>query len=138
MDHTEGFEDDPSLDNIMGNKSSDNRRGKSQKLLVIDEHLMLKQKKRTAIQLETLAEFVEYHLSSEESDGMDGTAMYEEVDAALQHQQEMSSVCGHTLATASALTDRESNLIALLAEACLFIPQKSGDVNFFHIWNLVQ
>jgi hypothetical protein len=142
MDHTEGFEDDPELDDDgTAEDDQDGGAGEAKKRTSSgsqmqgrrksggEEHRQLKRKKRVAAQLETLAEFVEYHLKAEESDEEGrGGGVIEEVHAALRKQEAAGAgaVGCDRLAAISAAMDHESNLVVLLAEACLSVPQKSG------------
>lgn len=132
MDHTEGFEEDESDDERdidedgggAAKKRSSSGQGK-RKSGAGEELRELKRKRRVAVQLETLAEFVEYHLG--EDDEQPGSKqVLKEVSEALMQQEVAGVVSSENLASICAITDRESNLIVLLAEACLALPKKSG------------
>jgi hypothetical protein len=67
MDHTEGFDEDPDADADGGNETKTAKRKKSTNLSQFssqdnNEMKTLARRKKTAIQLETLAEFADHHL----------------------------------------------------------------------------
>jgi hypothetical protein len=66
MDHTEGFDDDDDADAVGSNETKTTKRKKStsSQLSSQDNNEMktLAKRKKTAIQLETLAEFADHHL----------------------------------------------------------------------------
>ena len=124
MDHTEGFEDEEEDDASSRQEDSGSRKRRksdvNSRRKSGEEQRLLAKNKRIVAQIETLAEFVEYHLSD------DDTGAQSTLEEALGNMTD-STEWGQ-LEEANAVSDRESNLLLLLVEACLSIPQKAGCV----------